>query len=79
MINPSVAPTKNKGIINPPRHPEVTVMEMAMILKTNSASNNFMGKLPTNNSFISWCPKYLVNGNQNAMQPSKTPPINVLI
>ena len=46
IINPSVVPTKNKGMINPPLHPEVTVMAMASILKTRIRIKKFSPKLP---------------------------------
>ena len=62
MINPNVAPTKNWGMINPPLQPDVTVMEIAMILKIKIANNKVNGKFPDNSSLISWCPKYLVIG-----------------
>ena len=52
-MSPKVAPTKNKGIINPPRQPDVTVMEMAMILKIKMANNKVKENLPDNNSLIS--------------------------
>ena len=38
--NPNAAPAKNNGMINPPRHPEVTVIEMAKILKAKTAIKN---------------------------------------
>lgn len=53
IINPKVVPTKNSGIINPPLQPEVTVMEMAMILQTKIANSTVIEKLPDNNSLIS--------------------------
>lgn len=53
MINPNVAPTKKSGIMNPPLHPEVTVMEMAMILKIKIANNIIIEKFPDNSSLIS--------------------------
>ena len=34
MISPNAAPEKNKGMMNPPLQPEVTVTEMARILNT---------------------------------------------
>ena len=43
-IDPRLTPTKNKGIINPPRQPEVTVMAMANILKTKIATSAFKDK-----------------------------------
>ena len=39
-IKPNVAPTKNNGMINPPLQPDVTVIEIAMILKKRMAINN---------------------------------------
>jgi hypothetical protein len=53
MISPRVAPTKNRGIINPPRHPEVTVMAMAMILKTRIPNNRVMGNSLSRSALIS--------------------------
>lgn len=40
MMSPKVAPQKNKGMINPPLQPEVTVMAMAKILKIKMAIKN---------------------------------------
>ena len=62
IINPKVAPTKNNGIIKPPRHPEVTVTEIAIILNTSIAVSNATEYSLNNNSLISWCPKYRVIG-----------------
>ncbi len=42
---PTQAPVKNRGIINPPRHPPVTVMLMAAILAKASANKKRAGKL----------------------------------
>ena len=53
IANPRVAPTKNRGMINPPLQPEVTVIEMAIILKTKIASNKVSEKFPVSSSFIS--------------------------
>src|SRR5690554_2474986 len=54
MIRPNVAPTKNKGIIKPPRQPEVTVIEMAVILKNKIANNMDRVKGVFKSSFTSW-------------------------
>ena len=48
-----MAPTKNKGIINPPLQPDVTVIEMAIILKIKIANNKVNGKFPESSSLIS--------------------------
>ena len=53
MINPNVAPTKNRGMINPPLQPDVTVMEIAMILKIKIANNKVNGNCPDSSSLIS--------------------------
>ena len=37
MMSPRVVPTKKSGIIKPPRHPEVTVIPMAKILRIKIA------------------------------------------
>src|SRR5690554_3063978 len=78
MIRPNVAPTKNKGIIKPPRQPEVTVIEMAVILKNKIANNMDRVKDVFKSSFTSWWLKYLVIGKTNEMQPNRIPPINIL-
>ena len=44
MINPKVAPQKNNGMIKPPRHPDVTVMAIAIILKNKMAISIFKEK-----------------------------------
>ena len=51
--NPRAVPQKNSGIINPPRHPEVTVIAMAIILNTSTATRNLMVKSPTSKVSIS--------------------------
>lgn len=53
MIKPKVAPTKNRGIINPPLQPDVTVIEIAIILKIKMANKSFNEKLPVKSSLIS--------------------------
>ena len=62
IISPKVAPTKKSGIINPPLQPDVTVIEMAIILKNKMVNNKVKGKFPESSSLISWCPKYRVIG-----------------
>jgi hypothetical protein len=42
MISPRVAPTKKRGIMNPPLQPEVTVMEIAIILNIKIKNKNFI-------------------------------------
>lgn len=52
-INPRLTPTKNKGMINPPRQPDVTVMAIATILKSKIATRVFKEKSLVSNSLIS--------------------------
>lgn len=55
-------PQKNKGMINPPRHPEVTVIAIAIILKINTAAKNWIDPSASNSSLISKWLKYRVRG-----------------
>ena len=48
-IMPSVVPTKNKGMINPPLQPEVTVTAIAMIF-TNKMSTSVCKENPVPNN-----------------------------
>src|SRR5690606_3732652 len=52
-IDPRPTPTKNNGIINPPRQPDVTVMAMATILKNKIATSAFNDKSCVSNWLIS--------------------------
>ena len=51
--NPKAVPQKNKGIIKPPRQPEVTVIAMAIILKAKTAAKNSMVKSSVSRCSIS--------------------------
>jgi hypothetical protein len=45
-------PIKNSGIMNPPLHPDVTVTEMAIILKIKIANNRLTEECPFRSSLI---------------------------
>lgn len=51
-IKPKVAPTKNKGMMNPPLQPDVTVIEIARILKASMANSRLRDRVPANNPLI---------------------------
>src|SRR5690606_21701748 len=56
-MRPKVAHTKKSGMINLPRQPDVTVMEMATISKRRMANSSVKDKLLDRSALISWCPK----------------------
>ena len=54
---PIQAPVKNRGMMNPPRQPPVTVMLMAAILPTARVKRKTAPKLVVRTEFNSSCPK----------------------